>query len=286
MEKVDKMAVKIITDTSSNITIEEAKELNIDMLPISINFDGIDYKDQYELSTDMFYEKLVSSKGFPKTSQLSPAEIFTHFSKAKENEDEVITLFISSNLSGTYNTSCMIKNEIGYDKIYNVDNLNTVIGLRIMVMEACRLRDEGKTALEIVEHINQIVPRVKTFAVVNTLEFLNKGGRVSKAAMVIGEFLKVKPIIAIEEGLVVVKGKCRGTIKASEKIKEFILENPIDENYPVYYVYTMIPENLRRLINIVSADIDINVEGQVNLVGSIGCHIGPNGAGIIYVSKE
>ncbi len=280
------MAIKIVTDTSSNISIEEAIKLNIEMLPIGINFGDESYDDIYELSMDDFYKKLVSSKSFPKTTQVSPSKMLDIFEKAKDNGDEIITLLISSKLSGTHNTACVLANQLEYDKIYTVDTLNTVVSLRILVMEACRLRDDGKSAKEIVDHINNISRRIRLLAVVDTLEYLCKGGRLSKTAMILGEFLKIKPIIAIENGEVTVKAKCRGTIKASVKMKDLINESPIDKDYPVYFIYTMTPNKMDRLISTIALSLGIKEYQTSNISGAVGSHIGPDAAGIVYIEKE
>ncbi len=277
------MAVKIVTDTTSNITIEEAKELNISLLGIGITFSEFNFIDQYELSTKDFYDKLLNVNDFPKTNQLSLKEIIDVYEDAKDNDEEVLTLFLSSKLSGTHSTAYAAG--IDYDNIYNVDTLQTAGALRILVLEACKLRDLGYSAKDIKQSLDILKTKIRTYAILDTLEYLYKGGRLSRASMVIGEALKLKPAIFINEGKVEVLAKARGNKNIVKKVVDIILQDEIDHNYPVYYLYTTGDKNAQtfmRETSFISEESDLL---NLNITGAVGAHVGPNATGLIYVYK-
>ena len=276
--------IKFLVDTSSDYTVEEAKELGMELIPIHITFGEIDYKDGYDLKKDKFYELLTASEEFPKTAQPAPQDFVDVFETAKENGDELICLLLSSKLSGTYQCAMLAKSIAEYDKIHLVDSLGATHMLRIMAEYGQKLAAEGKKAEEIVEALETLRPRIKVVAVVDTLEYLCKGGRVSRTAAAIGEMAKVKPMITVAEGEVTVIGKSLGKNKAiTNALKQLEVHVP-DTRFPIYSLWTSGTENCELFEARVKA-AGYELKERLQIGATIGTHIGPGVFGLIYVQK-
>lgn len=280
----DKM-IRIIVDSSSDYTLEELKEKNMQQVSLTINIGDKSYKGGVDITPDEFYEMLIDGAEFPKTSQPSPQDFLEIFDDAKEKGDSVICILLSSGLSGTFQSATIAKSMADYDEIYLVDSLAATHLIRVMADYACKLRDEGKSVSEIVEAVRELQPRVKVIAGVDTLEFLYKGGRLSKASAVIGGLANLKPIITImEDGTLSVIGKCIGRNKAISFITSAMEEKKLDPDFPVYSVYAYGSENTEKLEQKLEA-MGIQCEARLQLGTTIGAHIGPGAFAVIYVEK-
>ena len=206
--------IRFLVDTSSDYTVEEVKEKGMELVPLHITLGEADYRDGYDLTKDRFYELLTSNEEFPKTSQPTPQDFVDIFEDVQEKGDELICILLSSKLSGTYQSATLAKNIVEYDKIYLIDSLTATHGIRLLADHAQELAKEGKTAEEIVAALEETKSKIKILAVVDTLEYLCKGGRVSRTTAAIGEMAKVKPMITVAEGEVAVVGKSLGKNKA------------------------------------------------------------------------
>lgn len=277
--------MRILTDSTSDYSLEEAKELNIDIISLSVVIDGKEFKDRVDLSPDEFFERLTQCEDLPSTSQPSPKDYFDYIEKAKKENETLIMILLSSEISGTYQSACMAKELSEYDNVYIIDSLNTTIGLKLLVDKAIQLRNEGKSALEIVEIIENMKHKVRLFAVVDTLEYFYKGGRLSKASAVAGTLLKLKPIVGLKEGKLDVFSKARGISKATKEILPFINESSIDINESIYYGYTGNCDQMDKFAFVFEEaygikDIPIIAVGPV-----IGTHAGPGAKVIAYFTK-
>ena len=202
--------IKILLDTSSDYTVEEVQAKGMDLVPLHITLGEADYRDAYDLSKDKFYELLTSNEEFPKTSQPTPQDFVDVFEEAEKNNDELICILLSSRISGTFQSATLAKSIVDYDKIHLIDSLSATHGIRLLAEHAQNLVNEGKTAEEIVAELEVLKTKIKILAVVDTLEYLCKGGRVSRTTAAIGEMAKVKPMITVAEGEVAVIGKSLG----------------------------------------------------------------------------
>ena len=275
--------IKIVVDSSSDYTKDELKELNLKMVPLEVSIGGKHYYDGVDLDKDTFYELLISSQEFPKTSQPSPNEFLEVFEKAKADGDEVICILLSSCLSGTYQSALLAKQMSEYENIYIVDTLSATIGIRVLVNHAVKLLKEGKSAKEIAEKINSIKDRLRILAGVDTLEYLCKGGRVSKTAAAIGGIVNIKPVITVtKEGKVDVVAKKRGTLKALSYLEDTINSYNIDDDYDIFSVYTYGEENTAKLEERLS---NIKITDRIQIGPTIGAHVGPGAFGIVFVEK-
>ena len=277
--------IRIIVDSSADYTAEALKEANIELVPIGISLDGKDYLDGVDLEKDEFYELLTNSKDFPKTSQPSPQAFLDVFEDAKEKGDDVICILLSSALSGTTQSAGLAKSMADYENIYIIDSLSVTYPIKIMADYACKLRSEGVAASDIASKVEELKTRVKIFAGVDTMEFLYRGGRVNKATAAIGELAKIKPIVGVvPDGSVGVLGKCLGKNKALRFLIDHLNEKELDENFPLYSVYSYGTENCEKLEEkLVQANYKI--EDRLQIGATIGAHTGPGVFGILCVEK-
>lgn len=277
--------IKILIDSSADLTPAEIKAKDVTMIPIQITINDKSYLDGIDLDHDTFYDLLTNSEEFPKTSQPSPQEFLDAFEKAKANGDELICILLSSALSGTFQSAQLAKNIVGYDKIYLIDSLSAVSAIRILCDKALEMIQEGANSQQIITALNELKGRIKIFAALNTLDYLSKGGRISKAAATIGELTKIKPIITVnDEGKVEIAGKRLGINKSISYIKEKIDSFTIDQDYPIYSLYSFGEENLNKLQQKL---IENNYElaDAIQVGPTIGAHLGPEAFGICFVTK-
>ncbi len=278
--------IRIITDSTSDIDLEYAKELNIHIVPLKVIIDGKEYKDRVDLQPKQFYELLAQSTVLPTTSQPSPQDFLEYFEDAKKHGDSVIVMTLSSTISGTYQSANIAKDLAEYDDIYVIDSYSTTQSLRLLTLKAIRLREEGKNAKEIFEILEEYKLRIRIIAFVDTLEYLYKGGRLSKTAATAGTLLKFKPIIGLKEGRLEMFAKARGTTKATAKIIELIHEDgEIDLNEPICIGYTGEDDGLDKFEQTLRDEFGFGdvLHGCVGPV--IGTHAGPGARLIAYTKK-
>lgn len=280
--------VRLITDSAADFEPWELKQLGIICIPLTVTFGETEYQENVNLSKVQFYELLASSKDLPKTSQASPQILLDHFEDAKANGDEAIYISISSALSGTYQSAVMTKNLADSNDCYVVDSLNGTGGQRMVVEHAVRLRDEGKTAAEIVAELETFRDRIVLYACMDTLENLYRGGRISQTAYTLGNLAQIKPIIQVDlQGHVAVPAKAMGMRKGMDQLCKLLAKSIPDIAFPFYVMYTSsraVAETLAERIRVLGYDVPDNRIIQVG--AAIGTHIGPDAVGYVYIGQE
>lgn len=278
--------IRILVDSSADYAADELDGLNMELVPITITMGDKSFRDGIDITKNEFYEMLISSDAFPMTSQPSPQDFLEIFEDAKEKGDSLIYLSLSSGLSGTFQTATLAKNMVEYDNIYLVDTLSATRAIRIMAEYACKMREEGKDAAFIAEELERFKSRVTIYAALDTLEYLYKGGRLTKAAAAVGELANLKPIIHVnQEGKMTVPGKCLGRNKAFASLTKMITAKEIDTSFPIYSVYAVGEENTQKLEEKLAA-VGVHTTKRLQIGSTIGCHIGPGAYGAIFVTKE
>lgn len=278
------MGIRIVTDSTSDISTEEAAKLSISIVPLKTVFEDGVYRDGIDLTPEEFYAKQAAAKKLPTTTQPSPAEFEDVFHQALEKGDAVIAILISSVLSGTVQSALIAKQNCGGD-IAVIDSETTTIGLRIIVALAISMRENGFTAAEIVRAIESEKKKVDLYAVVDTLEFLKKGGRLSKTAAFAGTILDVKPLIGLKEGLLEVRSKVRGLKNAKREVLRLAQADGIDHRLPYCIGYTGNREGFEDFKQLAGESIKES-QPLVSTIGSvIGTHVGPGAVAIAYFRK-
>lgn len=279
--------IKIITDSTSDIDLKYAQELNVEVVPLKVIIDGKEYKDRIDLQPEEFYDLLVNSQTLPSTSQPSPQDFVDLYETAKNNNDSVIVITLSSVISGTYQSANLAKDLVDYDDIYVIDSLGTTQMQRLLILKAVALRNEGMNAQDLYTFLEEYKHRIRLFAFVDTLEYLYKGGRLSRTAATAGTLLKFKPIIGFDEGKLDVFAKARGTQKATAKIIDLIQQDgEMDLDEPICIGYTGSSDGLDKFENTLRETLhfDETLHGIVGPV--IGTHAGPGARLIAYVKKQ
>ena len=277
--------IRIVADSSCCISQEDAKKMNIEIIPLPIDFDNETFLDGVTLSTEDFYKKLAVSKVLPTTSQPSPLEFIERFEEVKKSGDSILVITLSSKISGTYENACLYKKENGYAKIEIVDSLTTISAMEMIVKEAVRQRDNGMNVHELADHLNKFKLRTKIIAAIDTLEYLYKGGRLSGATKIIGTMLNIKPIIAVIDGYVKMVDKKMGFKNALDHVFNCAIKGNIDTNYPVCVQYSV---NKERAVKITERLHEAGITDTYleEISGIVGTHIGPNACTIVYIEKE
>ncbi|MDD6395962.1 MAG: DegV family protein [Firmicutes bacterium] len=277
--------IKILVDASSDYTADEVQQKGLILVPIEITIGDKVYIEGINLDRSNFYEILKESDDFPKTSQPSPQTFADIFAQAEENGDELVCILLSSQLSGTFQSASLAKEMVGYDKIYLVDSLSASFCIKVMADYALSLVEQGFTAPEIAEKIERFKSHVKCIAGLNTLEFLAKGGRISKAVAAVGSMANIKPIIKISEtGSVEMAAKCIGMSRAIVQVVRTLQGMEIDDNFPIYPLYSYGTENCESFeTKMEDAGFKMGVRSQIG--PTIGTHIGPEAFGVVFVTK-
>lgn len=279
------MAIRFLTDSTADILPQEAAQRGIAVVPLKSIFGETSYLDGVELDHPTFYKMLGEAEKLPTTSQPTPEEFLPHFEKAKEDGDELICIMLASSISGTYQSANIAKDICDYDKIYIIDSTQTVIGLRALIDLGIQLREQGACATEIVAELEKAKEKIRLYAIVDTLEYLHKGGRLSAAVTIVGGMLKMKPVITLKEGALGVVGKGIGAKGSLNVVEGLVGELNYDERLPVYYGYTANDDLCNKLVARMQDKFGPHPH-EVHSVGAvIGTHVGPGVAVIVYLEK-
>lgn len=282
------MAIRIITDSAADYSAQEIEKRQITCIPMTVTFGDTEYLDGRDITKEQFFELLTAGRDFPHTSQPSPASFLECFTDAKEAGDTVIAILISSALSGTLQNAVLAKSMAEYEDIFIVDSKIATLGMRILVDRAVKMRDNGNTPQEIVTELERMKPKLKLFAGLDTLEYLAKGGRLSKTAATLGNLANLKPIITFSnDGNVTLCGKQMGIRHACKQTAKLVMEHEPDLNYPIYLLYSYDQKNCAAFHHALQKQGLKLDSPKVRGIGPIiGTHIGTGAFGIVYVAKE
>lgn len=282
------MSVKLIIDSASDISLDEANKLGVVMVPMSVRFNDEEFLDGVNLTPVQFYNKLIESADLPKTSQVNPYVFEEEFDKLVTQGHDVVVITISSKLSGTYRSACEAAKK--YEgKVFVVDSLNACIGERLLCQYAIRLIEQDKTANEIATELNRVKSKINLMAMLNTLKYLKKGGRISAVTALAGEVFSIKPVIGIIDGEVKMVGKAMGSKKGNNLLNSLVeKKGGIDFSMPYGVVWSGTDDSV---LNKYVEDSNHLWEGNTDkvpsyMIGStIGTHIGPGAIGVAFFEK-
>lgn len=276
--------VRIITDSTADFSPEQAELLGIGRVPLKAIFSDRAYLDGVEITNSEFYKKLATASELPTTSQPAPADFLPLFESARDAGDQVVVITISGALSGTVQSAEIAKDMCGYEDIFIVDSLTTTGALHLLVEHAHKLAGEGKSAAEIASVIEQLKHKSVLLVIVDTLEYLHKGGRLSKSVTAIGTLLKVKPIITLKDGKVEVVATARGAEKSMTALEDLINKSDRDESLPISWVFSGEYEASAAYRD--RLPVRYTEDFRPISVGSvIGTHVGPGAFGAVFFKK-
>ena len=280
--------IKIIVDSASDVEQDEADELGISLIPMKVRFGDEEYSDGINLTHKEFFEKLIESAELPQTSQINEYSWEERFKELTADGSEVIAITISSRLSGTYSSAVKAAKKFG-GKIYVIDSMEACIGERILLQYAIRLVQEGRSATEIFKELNEKKSKIQLLAVLDTLKYLRKGGRISSVAAIAGEMLSIKPVVSVVKGEVKLVGKAIGSKKSNNLLNQLVEKcGGIDFDMPYVLGFSGLSDDyLQKYLN----DSERLWKGKAEfipfyMIGStIGTHVGPNAIAVAFFAK-
>ncbi len=269
----------IIVDSTCDLPLEEARALDVSVLLLKVYFGAEGYRDKVDLTNEAFFERLKMSAHMPTTSMVTPEDFREEFER--HPNEEILVITISALLSGTGQSAWIAKAESARSDIFVVDSGSASIGHALLIRVAARLRDEGMGAQRIAAILENLKPRLRVYAMIDTLKYLVKGGRLSGAQGALGTILSLKPIIAVRDGKVTSIDKARGTKAALKRLGTILKNEPADRDLPVTYAHAGDRETMGEMMRI--ADI----EGPGVWLGSVvGAHTGPGAVAMAYFAKR
>jgi len=247
------MAVKIITDSLSDIHGDLAKSLDVEVVPVYVRFGDKVYKDRIEITTDEFYRRLVNDPNWPSTTQPTPNDFLEAYKRAARETNEILVVTLSSKLSGTYESAQAAKRMMDNNKvrIEVIDSQTVVMGLGTMVAAACKMANKGASLDELISRVKKDIDRSHAVMYLDTLKYLAKGGRIGKAQGLVGSLLSVKPILTIKEGEVAPMTRVRSRQTGIDYLYNFAAGFKKIEELAVEHATT--PGDADALINRLSA---------------------------------
>ena len=275
--------IKIITDSTLDLPLDLIKEKDIEVLPLLINFGEESYLDGVEINTREMLDRIAKENILPTTAQVTPNRFEEVFKKYLDEGYKIVTLTISSEMSGTYQSACIAKNMLDTDDIVVIDSRNVTSGLGVLVLKACEFRDNGDNILEIEEKIKNIIPKVKSSLSFESLENLVRGGRLSKTAGAIGSVLGLRLILEVKDGQMAVKDKVRGSKKALKKVISDFENGNIDTNSPIVLLEILNDEIYPGLKKYFEENNINYIDAKVGC--TVGIHSGTRACGIFFIEK-
>ena len=281
------MSVKFIIDSAADYTPQEAQERRMTLLPMTIIFGKEVYLDRVELTVEQFYEKLIESDRLPTTCQIPPASFSDAFAQAVAQGDTVVAVTISSKLSGTFQSAALAAQDFP-GKVFVVDSLNATLGERILIEYGLRLRDQGLEAGQIAQELTEKREKIHLLALLDTLEYLKKGGRISPATALAGTLLSIKPVVTVENGEVAMAGKARGSRQGNNLLRQLIEKcGGVNFEMPYCLAYTGLSDYLLQKYIADSAELWQGRTDRLPIAAvgaTVGTHVGPGAVAVAFFS--
>ena len=279
------MTVKIVTDSSCDLPAEIVQELGITVVPLYVRFGEEVYREQVDISLDEFYQKLEHGPIHPVTIQPSPQDFVTAYQKVAPEADGIVSIHISSKLSGTCNSALQGKKLLEKDfPIEVVDSQIITVGLALICIAAAKMAKAGESLDSVVEEVKQMIPNIRLLALLDTLKYLQKGGRIGKAKALLGSILNVKPMITLKEGEVVPAGQTRSRSKGIERLFSFVESTSNIEDLAIAYNTT--PDEAQALAERLGSIFTKEAVRVIRLGTTLGVHMGPGGLAIGIRGKK
>jgi DegV family protein with EDD domain len=277
--------IKLITDSVSDLPKNLIEKYKIEIVPLTVHFGDDTYKDGIDIDSQKFFDLLKNSKSLPTTSQVSPGEFINAFEKYQEYE-HIIVITLSSKLSGTYNSALQAKEIIGSDRITIIDSKLVSFSQGLIVLEVAKMIMDGMDYDEIISQTHYNIDHIDNIYIVDTLEYLQKGGRLSSTEAFVGNLLNIKPILTMSDGLLKSKDKVRGRKKAYKWIKDYIENEYSNTHIKSIGVFHALEPDFKDEVKDLLVEM-MNVEEiYESEVGSVvGTHSGPGCVAVAFIYK-
>lgn len=274
--------VRIVTDSTADLTKEQQQAAGITVVPLNVHFGDQVFRDHVDLTADEFFRRLRASAQLPRTSQPSVGVFEEAYRTLRGNGDEIVSVHLSSKVSGTYNSAQMAAKGVEEQAIEVVDSLSTSMALGFMALEGARLARAGRDRATIAERLRALVPKARVICVVDTLTYLERGGRIGKARALLGSLLNVKPILQLKDGEVVPVGRARGRPQALNKLVELLeRDGHVSQLAIMHGAAQADAEQLRERVAASYPGLDI----LLTEIGAVlGTHTGPGVIGFTYLT--
>ncbi len=280
------MPVKVVADSATDLPPDQVESLGIAVIPCYITFGTEDLKDGVELTTEQFYDRLLNGPDFPKTSQPSVGDFKQLYEEIGPGSDGIVSVHISSRISGTINSATQAASEAEVDcPIRVVDTLQASLGAGLIAIEAARAARDGRDVETVARAAEEAAARAEFFVLMDTLEYLEKGGRIGKAGALLGGLLRIRPMIILKDGEVHELAKARSRKAGIERLLGFAREfAPADE---IGIVQTTTPQEAEGLAARIRDLVPSGREPLISRVGpAVGSHAGPGALGIAMLRSS
>ncbi len=279
------MPVQVVTDSTSDISPPEAEALGVRVVPALVAFGDDVYRDRVDITPSEFYERLTTSREFPKTSQPSVEAFASVYREVAAEGADIASIHVSSKLSGTLNSASVASetSELA-TRIELLDSCTASVGLRAVVEAAVARAREGAALEEVTAAARSVMERSHVYVSLDTLEYLHKGGRIGRAGALVGTALRIKPIIHIDGGEVAPFDRVRTRAKAVKRIEEVVLDDPALET--LYAVYSDTDASARELIERVRPQLPQTRIEMIQTGPTVGAYLGPNALGVCIVRRS
>jgi len=275
--------IKIITDSTADLSKEIYDKYDIEVLPLLINFGEESYLDGVEINPNKVFERIEKDNILPTTAQVTPNRFIESYKKYLNEGYKIISIHMSSAMSGTYQSACIAKETLETKDIAVIDSQNVTAALGILVIKAAKLREKGYDIEQMEEELNNIKEKIKVSIYFDSLEYLVRGGRISKTVGIVGGILGIKLILEIKHGLMSVKDKIRGNKKSIKKIISDLERANLDEDVPVILIDVNNIEIKAALKDYMKINNVKFVECPVG--SSVSIHSGPGCCGVVFFNK-
>ncbi|MFO8011135.1 MAG: DegV family protein [Dehalococcoidia bacterium] len=278
------MAVKVVTDSTADLPDEVVKSLGITVVPLCIHFGEQTYFDGLDLRADEFYQKLGQSESLPTTSQPAPAAFAEIYTRLSDEADGIISIHISPKLSGTYNSAVLAREAAPeHCPIEIIDSCHASMGLGLIVIQAAMAAQSGGSLDDVKEVVRDVIPRTHFWGMVDTLEYLHKGGRIGRAQTLMGTLLSIKPLLCVKDGEVHPRGKARTRKKAMDRVLEIVQDFPDIEQMTVLHSTT--PDEAAAFIEKISPIFRGDKIYSARIGPVIGTYLGPGSLAVGIIEK-
>ena len=268
------MTIKIVTDSTADIPSALAKELGITVVPLYVRFGDETYRDRVDITEDEFYQRLMNDPIHPSTSQPTPQDFVNVYRESSQQADGIVSIHISSKLSGTCNSALQAKELVATEcPVEVVDSEMVSMGLGLIAIEAATIANSGKDLQQVVEEVKQLISSTHVWALFDTLKYLALGGRIGKAKALLGSILNIKPVLLVKDGEMAPAGQVRTRAKGIGVLCDLV--NKVIDIQDLAIVHSTTPDEAQALADRIGAMFDKDRIRLARLGPALGVHAGP-----------